>query len=35
MYPYIYDENLQPIKLEQAFRTDAFNSIVATFNEIV
>jgi len=34
MYPYFYDENLQPIKLEDAFKTDAFNSLVASFEKI-
>ncbi len=34
MYPYFYDENLKPIKLEDAFNPNAFNSIVASFTEI-
>jgi len=34
-YPFFYDENLQPIKLEDAFNLNAFNSIVASFKEIV
>lgn len=34
MYPFIYDENLKLIALDDAFNPDAFNSIVATFKEI-
>ncbi len=34
MYPYFYDENLKPIRLEDAFKTDRFNSLVASFIEI-
>lgn len=33
-YPYFYDENLQPIKLADAFNPNAFNSVVATFTKI-
>lgn len=35
MYPYFYDENLKPIKLEDAFNPNAFNSVIATFKKIV
>lgn len=31
VYPYIYDQNLNPIMIENAFDVNAFNSIVATF----
>jgi FkbM family methyltransferase len=34
IYPYFYDENLQPIKLEDAFKKDEFNSLVASFQKI-
>lgn len=34
VYPYFYDENLQPLKLEDAFRTDSFNSLVASFIKV-
>lgn len=34
VYPHFYDEDLNPIKLEEAFKTDAFNSVVASFIDI-
>lgn len=34
MYPYFYNENLQPINLEDAFDKNAFNSVVASFQKI-
>lgn len=34
VYPYFYDENLQPIKLEDAFDLKVFNSVVASFIKI-
>lgn len=33
-YPYFYNENLKPIKLEEAFNTQAFTSVVATFKKL-
>lgn len=33
-YPYFYDEKLEHIKLEAAFDTRAFNSVVASFTNI-
>lgn len=33
-YPYFYDENLQPTKLEDAFNVGAFTSVVASFKKI-
>lgn len=33
-YPYFYDGNLNPIRLEDAFKPDEFNAIVATYKEI-
>lgn len=33
-YPYFYDENLQPIALEDAFSITAFNSVVASYEKI-
>lgn len=33
-YPYFYNEDLQPIKLEDAFDPKAFNSVVASFIKI-
>lgn len=34
-YPFFYDENLQRVKLESALNPRAFNSVVASFKEIV
>lgn len=34
-YPFFYDENFQRIELERAFDISAFNSVIATYNEIV
>lgn len=34
VYPYFYDENLNPISLEDAFKKDEFNSLVASFQKI-
>lgn len=34
MYPYVYDENLNPIVLKDAFNPEAFNSIVLTYTKI-
>ncbi len=34
MYPYFYDENLQPIDLKDAFNPNAFNSVVASFTKL-
>lgn len=34
VYPYFYDQNLNPIELESAFDENAFNSIIATFEKI-
>lgn len=34
MYPYFYDENLRPIKLEDAFVVNAFTSVVASFEKL-
>lgn len=34
MYPYFYGEDMEPIKLADAFNVNAFNSIVATFEKI-
>lgn len=33
-YPFFYDENLQPVKLEDVFSITAFNSVVASFTQI-
>ncbi len=34
-YPFFYDENLKPVKLDEVFSVSAFNSVVATYTEIV
>lgn len=34
MYPYFYDENLQPTTLEAAFSAEYFTSVVASFKKI-
>lgn len=34
MYPFFYDENLQPTTLEDAFNINAFTSVVASFKQI-
>lgn len=34
MYPYIYDENLEPIDFQDAFDPERFNSIVASFTKL-
>lgn len=34
LYPYFYDENLDPVKLEEMFDPEAFNSVVASFKKL-